>query len=140
MSQTNIIKTYIHSSVDDEQRDQEKNTFKEILKFYEKRNNNYEIEKMEGMGRIEDLQNKIKIIENEIVELKNKEIMRIFKQFVENDYQHRYHVTIDVVLAALLGEHMKNIEVNKFAKFKKEYLENLKNIRFYEYRKNKDST
>ena len=140
VSQTNIIKTYIHSSVDDEQRDQEKNTFKEILKFYEKRNNNYEIEKMEGMGRIEDLQNKIKIIENEIVELKNKEIMRIFKQFVENDYQHRYHVTIDVVLAALLGEHMKNIEVNKFAKFKKEYLENLKNIRFYEYRKNKDST
>ena len=140
VSQTNIIKTYIHSSVDDEQQDQEKNTFKEILKFYEKRNNNYEIEKMEGMGRIEDLQNKIKIIENEIVELKNKEIMRIFKQFVENDYQHRYHVTIDVVLAALLGEHMKNIEVNKFAKFKKEYLENLKNIRFYEYRKNKDST
>ena len=140
VSQTNIIKTYIHSSVDDEQRDQEKNTFKEILKFYEKRNNNYEIEKMEGMGRIEDLQNKIKLIENEIVELKNKEIMRIFKQFVENDYQHRYHVTIDVVLAALLGEHMKNIEVNKFAKFKKEYLENLKNIRFYEYRKNKDST
>lgn len=135
VSQTNIIKTYIHSSVDDEQRDQEKNTFKEILKFYEKRNNNYEIEKMEGMGRIEDLQNKIKIIENEIIELKNKEIMRIFKQFVENDYQHRYHVTIDVVLAALLGEHMKNIEVNKFAKFKKEYLENLKNIRFYEYRK-----
>ena len=140
VSQTNIIKTYIHSSVDDEQRDQEKNTFKEILKFYEKRNNNYEIEKMEGMGRIEDLQNKIKIIENEIIALKNKEIMRIFKQFVENDYQHRYHVTIDVVLAALLGEHMKNIEVNKFAKFKKEYLENLKNIRFYEYRKNKDST
>ena len=140
VSQTNIIKTYIHSSVDDEQRDQEKNTFKEILKFYEKRNNNYEIEKMEGMGRIEDLQNKIKIIENEIIVLKNKEIMRIFKQFVENDYQHRYHVTIDVVLAALLGEHMKNIEVNKFAKFKKEYLENLKNIRFYEYRKNKDST
>ena len=140
VSQTNIIKTYIHSSVDDEQRDQEKNTFKEILKFYEKRNNNYEIEKMEGMGRIEDLQNKIKIIENEIIGLKNKEIMRIFKQFVENDYQHRYHVTIDVVLAALLGEHMKNIEVNKFAKFKKQYLENLKNIRFYEYRKNKDST
>ena len=140
VSQTNIIKTYIHSSVDDEQRDQEKNTFKEILKFYEKRNNNYEIEKMEGMGRIEDLQNKIKIIENEIIDLKNKEIMRIFKQFVENDYQHRYHVTIDVVLAALLGEHMKNIEVNKFAKFKKEYLENLKNIRFYEYQKNKDST
>ena len=85
------------------------------------------------------LQKKIKNIENEIVELKNKEVIRIFKEFIENDYQNKYHVTIDVVLAALLGEHMKNIEVNKFAKFKKEYFENIKNIRFCEYRKKNDS-
>ena len=132
VSQTNIVKSYIHSTVDDEQREQEKNNFKEISKFYENKNNNIEIEKMDGMENIEILQTKIKNIENEIIELKNNEVIRIFKEFVENDYQHRYHVTIDVVLAALLGEHMKNIEVNKFAKFKKEYLDNLKNIRFFE--------
>ena len=123
MSQTNIVKSYIHSTVDDEQREQEKNNFKEISKFYENKNNNVEIEKMDGMENIEQLQIKIKNIENEIIELKNKEVIRIFKEFVENDYQHRYHVSIDIVLAALLGEHMKNIEVNKFAKFKKEYLD-----------------
>ena len=139
VSQTNIVKSYIHSTVDDEQREQEKNTFKEISKFYENKNNNVEIEKMDGMENVEILQNKIKNIENEIIELKNKEVIRIFKEFVENDYQHRYHVSIDVVLAALLGEHMKNIEVNKFAKFKKEYFENLKNIRFFEYRKKNES-
>ena len=139
VSQTNIVKSYIHSTVDDEQREQEKNNFKEISKFYENKNNNVEIEKMDGMENIEILQTKIKNIENEIIELKNNEVIRIFKEFVENDYQHRYHVTIDVVLAALLGEHMKNIEVNKFAKFKKEYLDNLKNIRFFEYRKKNDS-
>ena len=139
VSQTNIVKSYIHSTVDDEQREQEKNNFKEISKFYENKNNNIEIEKMDGMENIEILQTKIKNIENEIIELKNNEVIRIFKEFVENDYQHRYHVTIDVVLAALLGEHMKNIEVNKFAKFKKEYLDNLKNIRFFEYRKKNDS-
>ena len=139
VSQTNIVKSYIHSTVDDEQREQEKNNFKEISKFYENKNNNVEIEKMDGMENIEILQTKIKNIENEIIELKNNEVIRIFKEFVENDYQHRYHVTIDVVLAALLGEHMKNIEVNKFAKFKKEYLDNLKNIRFFEYRKINDS-
>ena len=139
VSQTNIVKSYIHSTVDDEQREQEKNNFKEISKLYENKNNNVEIEKMDGMENIEILQTKIKNIENEIIELKNNEVIRIFKEFVENDYQHRYHVTIDVVLAALLGEHMKNIEVNKFAKFKKEYLDNLKNIRFFEYRKKNDS-
>ena len=134
------MKSYIHSSMDDEQRDQEKNTFKEISKLIEKRySNNMEIEKIPGMDDIEEFQIKIKSIENEIVELKNKEIIRIFKQFIENDYQNKYHVSIDVVLAALLGEHMKNIEVNNFAKFKKEYLENIKNIRFYEYRKKNDS-
>ena len=137
VSQTNIVKSYIHSTVDDEQREQENNNFKS--KFYENKNNNVEIEKMDGMENIEILQTKIKNIENEIIELKNNEVIRIFKEFVENDYQHRYHVTIDVVLAALLGEHMKNIEVNKFAKFKKEYLDNLKNIRFFEYRKKNDS-
>ena len=139
VSQTNIVKSYIHSTVDDEQREQEKNNFKEISKFYENKNNNVEIEKMDGMENIEILQTKIKNIENEIIELKNNEVIRIFKEFVENDYQHRYNVTIDVVLAALLGEHMKNIEVYKFAKFKKEYLDNLKNIRFFEYRKKNDS-
>ena len=138
VSQANIVKTYIHSSVDDEQRDQEMNTFKEISKLVENKEN-MEIEKMPGMNDIEALQKKIKSIENEIVELKNKEIIRIFKEFIENDYQNKYRVSIDGVLAALLGEHMKNIEVNKFSKFKKEYYENLKNIRFYEYGKKNDS-
>ena len=138
VSQANIVKTYIHSSVDDEQRDQEMNTFKEISKLVENKEN-MEIEKMPGMNDIEALQKKIKSIENEIIELKNKEIIRIFKEFIENDYQNKYRVSIDVVLAALLGEHMKNIEVNKFSKFKKEYYENLKNIRFYEYGKKNDS-
>ena len=139
VSQTNIVKTYIHSSVDDEQRDQEMTTFKEISKLVEGKKINMEIGKIPGMENIEELQNKIKSIENEIVELKNQEIIRIFKEFIENDYQNKYHVSIDIVLAALLGEHMKNIEINKFSKFKKEYCENLKNIRFYEYRKKNDS-
>ena len=77
------MKTYIHSAVDDEQREEEKNTFKEISKIIEKREN-VEIEKMAGMGDIEELQKKIRNIENEIIELKNKEIIRIFKEFIEN--------------------------------------------------------
>ena len=83
---------------------------------------------------------KIKEIENEIANLKKKETLRLFKEFVENDYENKYHVKIEVVLAALLGEHNKNIEINKYSKYRKDYIDELKNIRFYQYAKEKSST
>ena len=143
-SQANLVKSYIHSNNDDEEEEErnekELNTFKQLSMLIEKNKNNLEIEKLPQMNDIENLQGKIKKIENEIVELKKNEINRIFKEFIENDYQNKYHVSVDVVLAALLGEHTKNIEVNKFAKFKREYFDEIKNIRFYEYSKRKDSS
>ena len=39
--------------------------------------------------------------------LKRDEINRVFKEFVENEYQNKYHAQIDKALAALLGEHSK---------------------------------
>ena len=144
VSQTNLVKSYIRSNNDDEEEDErnekELNTFKQLSMLIEKNKNCLEIEKLPQMNDIENLQGKIKKIEIEIVELKKNEINRIFKEFIENDYQNKYHVSVDVVLAALLGEHTKNIEVNKFAKFKREYFDEIKNIRFYEYGKRKDST
>ena len=86
-----------------------------------------------------ELKKWMKEIEGEILLLKKAEIIRVFKEFAENDYQNKYHVPIDIVLAALLGEHNKNIEVNKYSKFKKEYFEELKNIRFYQYGQDKNS-
>ena len=144
VSQTNLVKSYIRSNNDDEEEDErnekELNTFKQLSMLIEKNKNCLDIEKLPQMNDIENLQGKIKKIEIEIVELKKNEINRIFKEFIENDYQNKYHVSVDVVLAALLGEHTKNIEVNKFAKFKREYFDEIKNIRFYEYGKRKDST
>ena len=79
----------------------------------------------------------LKLIDSQ--NLKKTEINRIFKEFIENDYQNKYHVSVDVVLAALLGEHNKNVEINKFAKFKREYFDEINNIRFFEFGKNKHS-
>ena len=139
--QSHFVKSYIHSSIDDEEEHNEKepNTFKEISLIIEKNNKNLEIEKLSGMDDIENLRANIKEIEKEIENMKNNEIKRIFKEYIVNDYQNRYHVSVDIVLAALLGEHTKNIEVNKFAKFKREYYEAIKHLRFYEYGKKNDS-
>ena len=141
IGQSNFVKSYIHSSIDDEEEHNEKepNTFKEISLIIEKNNKNLEIEKLSGMDDIENLRANIKEIEKEIENMKNNEIKRIFKEYIANDYQNRYHVSVDIVLAALLGEHTKNIEVNKFAKFKREYYEAIKHLRFYEYGKKNDS-
>ena len=140
ISESNFIKSYIYSNVDDEeQNENDPNTFKEISKIIDTNKKNYEIEKMTGMNDIKNLQKKIKEIEIEMEILKKEEIKRIFKEFIVNDYKNKYHVSVDVVLSALLGEHIKNIEINKYAKFEREYIESIKNLRFYEYAKHKDS-
>ena len=94
---------------------------------------------LKGIEKLEELKSKIKSIENEIFNLRKRETTRLFKEFVENDYENKYHVSIDVVLAALLGEHIKNIEINKYSKYKKEYFDELKFVRFYQYGHDKNS-
>ena len=101
--------------------------------------NKIDITKLNGIEKIDELKLKIKEIETEIVDLKKAEINRVFKEFVQNDYQNKYHVPIDIALAALFGEHSKNVEVNRFSKFKKEYFDELKNIPFYQYGQDKNS-
>ena len=65
--------------------------------------------------------------------------MKYIDYLIENDYENNYHVSIDKVLAAVVGEHGKNIETNRYSKYKKEYFDELKNIRFYQYGQDKSS-
>ena len=110
-----------------------KSNMKEISKIFENKENSFDIIKMPMVSEKNKLEEKIKELEEEIQNMKDNEIRRIFKEYIDNDYQNKYHASIDVVLGALLGEHSRNIQVNKFNSFKKEYLDEMKNIRFYEY-------
>ena len=135
----NFINAYINGSDTDEE-NKNLGSLKEMENMIGKKKSVINLNKLQGIDRIEELKIKIKSIEKEISNLKKNEILRLFKEFVENDYANKYHVSIDTVLAALLGEHSKNIEVNKYSKYKKEYLEELKNIRFYQYGHDKNSS
>jgi hypothetical protein len=135
----NFINAYINGS-DTEEENKNFGSLKEMENMIGKKKSVINLNKLQGIDRIEELKIKIKSIEKEISNLKKNEILRLFKEFVENDYANKYHVSIDTVLAALLGEHSKNIEVNKYSKYKKEYLEELKNIRFYQYGHDKNSS
>ena len=100
---------------------------KDMSNFIANKKDKIDFTKLNGIEKIDELKKEIKEIEGEIIILKKAEINRVFKEYVENDYQNKYHAPIDIVLAALFGEHNKNIEVNKYNKFKKEYFEELKN-------------
>ena len=134
----NFINAYIGSDTDEENKNV--SSLKEMENIIGSKKNIINLKKLQGIDRIEELKAKIKSIEKEIFNLKKKETLRLFKEFVENDYANKYHVSIDMVLAALFGEHNKNIEINKYSKYKKEYLEELKNIRFYQYGHDKSSS
>ena len=105
-----------------------------LSKMFEKKNI-FELDNMPEVNDITKLRKKIIILSNKMEEMKNEEIRRIFKEFVNNNYGRNYHTTIDVVLGALIGENSRNIQVNNFNMYKKRYLEEIKNIRFYEYSK-----
>ena len=138
INQHNFINAYINGNDNDED-NKNISSVKEMSNIIANKKSNIDITKLVGIEKIDELKLKIKEIEVEILALKKAEVNRVFKQYVENDYQNKYHVPIDIVLAALLGEHNKNIEVNKYSKFKKEYFDELKNIRFYQYGQDKNS-
>ena len=136
----NFINAYIKAS-EFEEDNKNVSTLKQMKSIMEdKKKSIINLKKLQGIDQIEELKSKIKEIENDISNLKKNEIHRLFKEFVENDYENKYHVKIDDVLAALLGEHNKNIEINKYSKYKKDYFDELKNIRFYQYGQDKTST
>ena len=117
------------------QQKQNKSKVMKLSKIFEQKENNFELEKMPEVNEIKKLRKKVIILSTKIEEMKNKEIKRIFNEFIYNNYERNYHSTIDVVLGALIGENSRNIQVNNFNMYKKGHLEEIKNIRFYEYAK-----
>ena len=85
------------------------------------------------INRINKIKKHIEKIKNEIVQLKKNEVKRITKCFIENDYEEKYHVNIETVLAALIGEDAKDTEMNKYNINKKNYITKLKKIRFFDH-------
>ena len=134
----NFINSYIKAS-ETEEENKNVNYLKEMQNLTGQKKSEINFNKLKGIEKLEELKSKIKSIENEIFNLRKRETTRLFKEFVENDYENKYHVSLDVVLAALFGEHIKNIEINKYNKFKKEYQEELKLVRFYQYGHDKNS-
>ncbi len=114
-------------------------TMKDIIQIMEKekksQNRNKEFE--ENFVVFDQLKRLKECILKEIDMLKKNEIIRITKEFLENDYERRFKVTFNVVLSALVGEYNMLKEREKQKLFKNEYLKKIKKCNFYHLFKNK---
>ena len=88
--------------------------------------------KLPEFNNIENLKRRVMKMELEIVKMRKDELSRIFKKFIENDYQSKYKTNIDKVLGAIVGETTKDLELTRYNIARKYYLHTLKDLRFFE--------
>ena len=78
---------------------------------------------------------KLKILLNNLLVkndgIEKKEIQRLCREFTTNNYQDKYHVSVDVIMGALCGEEKRNEAITFFAKYQKEYKEGKQLIQFH---------
>ncbi len=78
---------------------------------------------------------KLKILLNNLLEkndgIEKKEIQRLCREFTTNNYQDKYHVSVDVIMGALCGEEKRNEAITFFAKYQKDYKEGKQLIQFH---------
>lgn len=70
-----------------------------------------------------------KNIKLEYEDLKEKEMMRIFDEFLKNNYYERFKVEKNVVLSALIGEDNILPELNKQVREARKYFDSMKKIK-----------
>ena len=78
---------------------------------------------------------KLKILLNNLLEkndnIEKKEIERLCREFITNNYKEKYHVSVEVIMGALCGEEKRNEAITYFAKYQKEYKEGKNLIQFH---------
>ena len=62
------------------------------------------------------MEEEIKQLKYDMATIKSEEMKRIFKEFLVNDYERRFKVTLDIVLKALVGNDNLFFEMNNYKK------------------------
>ena len=60
-----------------------------------------------------------------------KEVERLNKEFIKNQYKERYEVNVETLFGALFGEKKKNEMLIYYARLEKEYRDGKKIIQFH---------
>ena len=83
------------------------------------------------MKNIVKLTHKKDVIEKYLKEIKKKEMKRLFKLLITNEYERKNEVHAEIVIAALVGENHRDKEIQAYTKLKKNYLDSIKKVEFF---------
>ena len=108
-----------------------KDVYKDLVNQFKKNKTKIKISNWSEFQMINKLNDEMEKIKKEIDDLKQKEINRIYLCFLEQNYENKFHTNIEIVLSALIGFEGKEAEMNKFKSVKKNYIANMKQIRFF---------
>lgn len=75
------------------------------------------------MKYVRELEDFIVILSKNLVDLKNKEVERISKEFITNNYGRSFNTTIETVISSIVGKSNLDFELEKYYLMKKTYLE-----------------
>jgi hypothetical protein len=70
-------------------------------------------------------------LESDIKALRKEQMQRMFKLFIEDDYERKNGVAAEVVISALVGEGYRDREIQNYMKIKKNYFESLQKVKFF---------
>ena len=110
-----------------------KDAYLNLVKELKNKNLEFELMNIPEINKINNVKKHIEKIKNDIIQLKQNEIKRIFKCFIENNYEEKYHTNIETVLTALVGPDSKDTEINQYNIVKKNHILKLKKIRFFDH-------
>ena len=85
---------------------------------------------------IEKLKYLLSTMEAKVREKEREEVIRISKEFINNDYANKYNVDITTVISALCGEEHKDEELLVYSRMVKENNDKKKMIKYYSTYKN----
>ena len=86
----------------------------------DKSSKSFEIEMLNN--ELATLEHKVNQLKERMDELKVQELSRVFKEFIQYDYEKRYRVTIETMTSALVGEEMTLLDLSKMFNKNKDYL------------------
>lgn len=109
-----------------------------VVDLYDKEMININKEVKKYMRQIQDKKFQIKVAQVRIDQIKKKEIERINREYLVNDYERRYGVPIMAIISVIIGEDHLESEMNGVDKEKASFMKTLKSIRNYNLLKIKE--
>ena len=91
---------------------------------------------MNRYKNIEKLKYLLSTMEAKVREKEREEVIRISKEFINNDYANKYKVDITTVISALCGEEYKDEELLVYSRMVKENNDKKKMVKYYSTYKN----